>query len=254
MKQPTKKAFTLIELLVVIAIIAILAAMLLPALAAAKKKAQKINCVNNLKQVSLAFRVWSGDNGDKYPMTVSPTMGGPTNYSGNANIFNSTWTTTEYQKAAFAVFQVMSNELSTPKIVVCPSDGVRSANTNFNYTGGTFGNSSVSYFVGRDATESNPQMILAGDRNLATIATATTYSYTNGNAVVFGTNGASSAAVCWAANVQHDKSGNVALTDGSAQQLSSSALKTALGNTGDFSTKGTAADPFTTVGNIFVIP
>ena len=71
-----KAAFTLIELLVVIAIIAILAAMLLPALAAAKRKAQQINCVNNLKQVGLAFRVWEGDNGDQYPMAVGTAQGG----------------------------------------------------------------------------------------------------------------------------------------------------------------------------------
>jgi prepilin-type N-terminal cleavage/methylation domain-containing protein len=55
-------AFTLIELLVVIAIIAILAALLLPALSAAKSKAQKLACMNNLKQLGTAWIMYNGDN------------------------------------------------------------------------------------------------------------------------------------------------------------------------------------------------
>ena len=72
--------FTLIEVLVVIAIIAILAAMLLPALAKAKQKAQGIQCVSNLKQLSLAWLMYVGDangilpwNGDEASQPPSPT-------------------------------------------------------------------------------------------------------------------------------------------------------------------------------------
>jgi prepilin-type N-terminal cleavage/methylation domain-containing protein len=114
-----ERAFTLIELLVVIAIIAILAAMLLPALARAKEKASRANCVGNQKQITLALRMWADDNGGKYPWELLTSAGG-TFENGAPNMLS-----------VFRHITVASNEMSTPKILHCPSDRNRTYASNW---------------------------------------------------------------------------------------------------------------------------
>ena len=230
-----KKAFTLIELLVVIAIIAILAAMLLPALAAAKRKAQRINCVNNLHQVNLAFKTWEGDNGDRYPMAVSTAKGGAME-----NVLSANNPLATMPPAGITnVFCVMSNELSTPKVLYCTSDtsAGRGVATNFPQLGitvapgtSTQGTNCISYFVCGDAADTYPQMILDGDRNLGTAATIGTYATAItmiGGQIWPGGTGKSWA---WSGNDLHLKVGNIGMADGSVQQTTPSSLWAAMLN------------------------
>ncbi len=241
-KVNKKRGFTLIELLVVIAIIAILAAMLLPVLAAAKRRAQRINCVSNLKQVNLALRIWEGDNNNLYPMAVSTSMGGAQErLSCTANNNGGAYAPSGITN----IFTCCSNEMSTTKIFYCPSDSARTYATNFselgilNPTTAGAGTNAISYFVCGDASETYPQMVLDGDRNIGTTSTAPAPAINASGGYFLGTGGGGQGVPgpewAWSANDLHLKVGNVGFADGSVAEESANGLENALA----YATNGT---------------
>jgi len=231
-------AFTLIELLIVIAFLAILLAMVGGGPSRkAKSKAQQINCVNNLKAAGVSFRLWAGDNGGKYPISATFTN---ENWFQQTALTNGTGAPYMYQ-----VFQVMSNELGTPRMLVCPADRDRTYATNLGGHFTALGNIAVSYFVGKDADEKNPQQFLAGDRNIGIKPTngwsgndpdggVTGFSPNSGKVGSYRslTNYVNDPRLQWTDKL-HQSKGNVALADGSVQQFTSSKMRAGITNAGD---------------------
>ncbi len=230
------RALTLVELLVVLVIVVILGRLLGVPSTGDRRKAQQYACLSNLKQIGIAFRTWDGDYGNKYPQEL--TASGNTNFPLGSDltgyILNHALPTNTSvgiclpYAYAYQCYQAMSNDLNNPKVVLCPSDerptgviptdfiNVPPSNT------AAFNNGTVSYFVGADADEARPKMLLAGDRNLMM----------NGVDVVpglavLGTN----TVVGWSTKM-HNGRGNILFADGGVQRTTPSSLQTFLANTG----------------------
>jgi hypothetical protein len=208
--RQTCGGLTLMEFLVVIVLlvglIAIVFDMQVPV--GSKQRAQLLNCVNNLKQTGLAYRLWAEDNSGKYPMELSVTNGGTLELLGTAE--------------AWRTYQVMSNELSTPKLLFCPSDEEHPMYAT-NFSADLQGK--ISYFIGLDADTNRPQAFLSGDDNFAI----------SGQPVKPGfISLASNAPVTWTTARHHFKGdrGNIGLSDGSVQGGRNANLITLLQQTG----------------------
>ena len=213
-------AFTKLELLVVIVVLLVLATMLLPATTRCSCKATRISCVNNLKQIGIAYRVWGNDCGDQFPSQTPVSNKGWKDVLTDQN--QGAWCWTNYF--------ILQDELGeSPKVLLCPADERRPA---ADFT--SFHNTNISYFVGAGAGDVFPQSILGGDRNLnAGLTSQKGYGLSpangNGNDITLQTN-AIKDPYSWTLKMHSGGNsagaGNILLGDASVQQASNQRFRT----------------------------
>jgi hypothetical protein len=177
-------------------VIALAAAALLwwalkPTLIQEKGKHPQVQCISQLKQIAIAFQVWSSDNQKPFPMELPPDRGGTRDSALQHNLVSN--------------YLIIWKELNDPKILLCPSDKKRKPAESF----ATLTEKNISYFLNIGATHNSFQTdteieVLLGDRDIA-------LNQVPVRGYVETTNATS---LRWAELI-HKRGGNVALEDGS---------------------------------------
>jgi hypothetical protein len=199
-REQRRHGLSLVELVFVIATLALLASLVLPRMVRPRAYGcPRITCTTNLKQIGLAYRLFSNDHNDLFPFAVPKRDGGTLEFTNSPQVFRH--------------FEALSNELVTPRLLVCPRDPGRTRATNFY----ELTNTNISYFVGFDADETKPALLLSGDRNI------TGGRLRNGFLRLLRTNSNAG----WTAAI-HTNAGTIGFADGSAQDATSAQLRAAL--------------------------
>lgn len=196
----TQHAFTLLELLVLFFVLLILFLTIPNTARGTKQKNLRIACVNNLKNIGLAQRVFATDNNDRFPSEVAAMRENPATND------------------VVALLTTLTNEIASPKIFHCPADTSRTPATNWSQ----FTTRNISYFFAANASETYPQSFLAGDNNLLL----------NGKPIPSGRVSISTNAALSFDNTRHNIQGNFVMGDGSVQQLSNPRLQQTLQSAG----------------------
>jgi type II secretory pathway pseudopilin PulG len=210
-------AFTRVELVVVLVVITVISllAMKLAGLRAFRngnrRWHQDMQCVNNLKQIGTAYRIWANDHDDQFPAFASQINCGWNEVLYRTNASTYVWTN----------YALMSNELGlSPTILICPADERQPANSFSNQ----LDNKNISYFVGVNANDQHPQQLLGGDRNMGPgMAPDSDYGFSpasgQGNDVVI--NGQVSWSLKMHSHGDPAGRGNILLGDGSVNRTTS---------------------------------
>jgi hypothetical protein len=155
------QAWTRWEVMAVGAGVAVLAALILPQLARTKTGIEGVACRNNLKNVGLAHQIFALGHGEQFPMSLPIAEGGSRD-----------WLVQDVPQL-WRHFLVLSNELSTPRILHCPQDPQRQRAARFTVapqapTEPIFaGDSFLSYFLSLEVQPDDPTSVLSGDRNVS---------------------------------------------------------------------------------------